>query len=62
MDGVRESRSPAGEEFGTERIIEVLRGARSSEDDVRLLRDAVLKFSGGIVHDDLTILSLSKDS
>jgi len=61
-DGVRESRSPAGEEFGTERIIEVLRGARSSEDDVRLLRDAVLKFSGGIVHDDLTILSLSKDS
>ncbi len=61
-DGVRESRSPAGEEFGTERIIEVLRGARSSEDDVRLLRDAVLRFSGGIVHDDLTILSLSKDS
>jgi len=59
-DGVRESTNAAGEQFGTDRVLEALRGSRSAEDDLARLRAAVEAFSGGVRHDDRTILSIER--
>jgi len=59
-DGVRESKNAADEEFGTDRILEALRGSRSADDDLARLRTAVDAFTGGVRHDDRTILSIER--
>ena len=59
-DGVRESRSASGVEFGPERICSVLATSDGPESDVRLLLEALRQFNGGVLHDDLTILSVSR--
>ena len=59
-DGVTELRNSAGEEFGEERLVELLTGNRSL--DAKALRDrivqAVVSFSGGVFQDDATLLVL----
>ena len=59
-DGVRESKGAADEEFGAERILDALRGSRSADDDLARLRAAVDAFTGGVRHDDRTILSIER--
>jgi len=59
-DGVTELRSPSAEEFGEERLIELLTQNRGL--DAKELRDrivqAVVNFSGGDFQDDATLLML----
>lgn len=59
-DGVTELRSPSAEEFGEERLIELL--TQNRELDAKELRDrivqAVVSFSGGDFQDDATLLML----
>jgi serine phosphatase RsbU (regulator of sigma subunit) len=59
-DGVRETKSPAGEEFGVARVLEALRGASGAEQDVARMLDSVHRFSDGVREDDLTILSIAR--
>lgn len=59
-DGVRESRNASGVEFGPERICSVLATSDGPESDVRLLLEALRQFNGGVLHDDLTILSVAR--
>ena len=59
-DGVTELRSSAGDEFGEERLIELL--IENRELDADALRDlivqAVISFGGGEFQDDATLLVL----
>ena len=59
-DGVTELRSPSAEEFGEERLIELL--TRGRELDAKALRDRIVQalvgFSGGEFQDDATLLVL----
>jgi serine phosphatase RsbU (regulator of sigma subunit) len=60
-DGVTEARNAGGEEFGEDRLSELLCGweSWSAEEIVVQLRDEVLRFSGsGEVQDDMTLLCL----
>lgn len=59
-DGVRETKSPASEEFGVARVLEALRGASGAEQDVARMLDSVHRFSDGVREDDLTILSIAR--
>ena len=59
-DGVRESKSAAGEEFGVARVLEALRGEGGVGDDVARLHDSVHRFAAGVREDDLTILSVGR--
>jgi sigma-B regulation protein RsbU (phosphoserine phosphatase) len=59
-DGVTESRNAAGEEFGEERLLDLVRGFESNNaaalaDDVVV---AARRFSHGRVEDDLTVVSI----
>jgi len=57
-DGVSELRGPSAEEFGEERLIELL--SQNKELDARALRDLIVQevvdFSGGEFQDDATLL------
>ena len=59
-DGVSELRSPSAEEFGEERLIELL--IQKSGLDAKALRDRIVQdvvdFSGGEFQDDATLLVL----
>ena len=56
-DGVTEARNAEQEEFGDERLVEVVRRAQpAARNVVRDIVDDVHAFSGGIAHDDVTIL------
>ncbi|MDX2116360.1 MAG: SpoIIE family protein phosphatase [Planctomycetota bacterium] len=58
-DGVVEQRSPAGEAFGLERLIDSLRPNQSPERDVEAIVSAVNEFAGPAApSDDLTAASL----
>lgn len=59
-DGVRESKSPLGEEFGAARVLEALCGEGGVGDDVARLHDSVHRFAAGVREDDLTILSVGR--
>jgi serine phosphatase RsbU (regulator of sigma subunit) len=58
-DGIVEARSPSGELFGDERLVESL--ARSDPGSARALLDRVLagvrEFSGGLLEDDVTLIA-----
>ena len=60
-DGVRESKARDGSEFGVARILDALRGSPDAVSDLARLVEAVNRFAGTVRHDDLTILSLSRD-
>ena len=59
-DGVSELRSPSAEEFGEERLIELM--TQNTELDAKALRDRIVQevvsFSGGEFQDDATLLVL----
>lgn len=57
-DGVIEARNPAGEEFGTERMLEVVRAHTDHPvgEAVTAVHDAVRAFCGGPAEDDVTVL------
>lgn len=58
-DGVTEARSTADEEFGEERLTNVVRNAApSARAVVRSIADNVRTFSDGIAHDDVTIVCM----
>ena len=60
-DGVTEARSPGGEEFGSQRLMDVLHGRpfAGSQDLVHAVTQAVSAFRGPLPpHDDLTVLAL----
>ena len=57
-DGVTEANNPAGEEFGEERLLALLREHRavSAEQLQKTILAAADEFSGGHWHDDATLL------
>lgn len=58
-DGLVEQTNLDGDEFGTERAMEVLRGCRSCDEDVTALHAAVIAYAGtDSLADDLTIASV----
>ena len=61
-DGVRESRASDGAEFGSERVVEALRGSTGSADDLQRIHEALTRFSKGVRHDDVTVLSLAREA
>jgi sigma-B regulation protein RsbU (phosphoserine phosphatase) len=60
-DGVTEAEDASGEEFGEERVVNVLQSASGySADDVRrALMDAVTSYCGGNFRDDATVVALA---
>ncbi len=58
-DGVHESRSLEGEEFGVDRIAAALADSTGAQSDVRTLLEVLRGFNGGVLRDDLTILSIA---
>ena len=60
-DGVTEASNPAGEEFGEERLLALLREYRalSAEELQKTILAAADQFSGGHWHDDATLLVLA---
>lgn len=61
-DGLVEQRSPEGDEFGLERVIELLAGRDAVEDDVAMLLDALKRHARtDVLADDVTIASLWYD-
>ena len=62
-DGVTEARNASGEEFGEERLQELLTlGAHFSARELRdLIMAAVGEFSDGPVHDDATMMVVKVD-
>ena len=64
-DGFYEWRRPDGEQFGFDRLLEVIRRHRNRSCDniIRCLREAVLDFSQGAEQlDDLTVIVLKRDN
>ena len=60
-DGITESTNPTGEEYGTERLVEVLResGDRDAQGIIDQTLDSVNRFSEGIGQaDDLTLIAV----
>jgi serine phosphatase RsbU (regulator of sigma subunit) len=61
-DGIVEARSPAGELFGEERLIELVRKATASgysaAEAMRRLKLEILRHQNGSLNDDATILSI----
>ncbi|HEX7150419.1 MAG TPA: SpoIIE family protein phosphatase [Thermoanaerobaculia bacterium] len=58
-DGVTEARNRDEEEYGETRLIDVVRGARGGAAVVvRDIVESVRVFSGGIAHDDVTIVAV----
>lgn len=59
-DGVTEARSSAGEEFGSQRLADALLQSRSgcAVDLADGVVEAVRSFTGGVFHDDLTLIAL----
>jgi serine phosphatase RsbU (regulator of sigma subunit) len=57
-DGVTESFNPAGEEFGEQRLVEVLQRHRaiSSQDLLAFVVEEIRKFSPHEQHDDITLI------
>jgi phosphoserine phosphatase RsbU/P len=62
-DGITESRSPAGEEFGEDRLINLILGLRGEDAAALADRtvDAATQFSNGTFDDDLTVVAISVD-
>jgi sigma-B regulation protein RsbU (phosphoserine phosphatase) len=62
-DGITESRSPAGEEFGEERLADLIK--RFENDDATALTERIVaaaaQFSHGDFQDDVTVLAVSVD-
>ena len=64
-DGFYEWRRPGGEQFGVDRLLEVIRRHRdkSCDEIIRCLQEAVLDFSEGSEQlDDLTVIVLKRDA
>jgi serine phosphatase RsbU (regulator of sigma subunit) len=60
-DGVTEARTPSGEEFGRDRLVETMQGCRGARPDAALehLLESVRRFSAGAAQaDDITALVL----
>ena len=55
-DGVIESKSPAGEQFGTERVEAVLSRSENAERFIERLKSALKNFCGSF-HDDITAVA-----
>jgi hypothetical protein len=60
-DGVEEAQSPAGEELGRERVLDVLRASAGAADAARRLQATILEHaSTARQHDDLTVVTLER--
>ncbi|MCB9837841.1 MAG: SpoIIE family protein phosphatase [Phycisphaeraceae bacterium] len=58
-DGVVEQTGPVGEEFGVDRVIELLRSSSAVETDVASLLDAIIEYAEtDALSDDVTIVSI----
>jgi sigma-B regulation protein RsbU (phosphoserine phosphatase) len=59
-DGITEANSPAGEEFGDDRLIETIRthATEPASQLTRVLADTVSAWAGGAVQDDATLIVL----
>lgn len=57
-DGASEARNPAGEEYGEERLTDVLRTHPQADaaELVRMVMESVSEFARGDFHDDVTLL------
>ncbi len=58
-DGIPEQQTVSGEQYGVERVYELVSGSPSAEEDVNRLLDAVMQWAGSSeLDDDTTIVSL----
>ena len=57
-DGITEANTPAGEEFGEERLIDAIRANKSEPADrlARVIADTVTAWTGGAPQDDATLI------
>jgi sigma-B regulation protein RsbU (phosphoserine phosphatase) len=62
-DGLTEAESPSGEEFGEDRLVEILRATAESPANVmeQQIVTAATEFCRGAFHDDLTVLAIALD-
>jgi serine phosphatase RsbU (regulator of sigma subunit)/CHASE3 domain sensor protein len=62
-DGVLEARGPDGEEFGSQRLLDVVRGLRrwKPEEAVAEVQQAVRRFALDVRRDDVTVVALTLD-
>jgi sigma-B regulation protein RsbU (phosphoserine phosphatase) len=62
-DGLPEADSPAGEEFGDDRLVETIRTHRSEPAEVlmRTVLHAVSAWTGGAFQDDATLIVVAID-
>ena len=58
-DGVTEVRNDSDEEFGDDRLIAVVRASPDAPTLHRNVLDAVMRFSGGVFLDDVTVLAVT---
>ncbi|HEY3054686.1 MAG TPA: SpoIIE family protein phosphatase, partial [Thermoanaerobaculia bacterium] len=60
-DGVSEARDSAGNDFGEERLEQIIAANRQSlaHDLIATIVDSVSSFSGGRVDDDLTLVAVA---
>ncbi len=64
-DGIAERRDPEGEEFGLERLAELVQNNRdnSSDEIVKVIADELKRYSGGTAaHDDQTLLVMKMNA
>jgi sigma-B regulation protein RsbU (phosphoserine phosphatase) len=58
-DGIPEQQAPTGEQYGVERVYDLISKSPSAEEDVKKLLNAVMKWAGrSDLDDDTTIVSL----
>jgi sigma-B regulation protein RsbU (phosphoserine phosphatase) len=62
-DGLTEADSPAGDEFGDDRLVDLIRAHRteSADDLATALADALAAFTGGAAQDDATLIVVTID-
>jgi sigma-B regulation protein RsbU (phosphoserine phosphatase) len=62
-DGITEARSPEDEEFGEERLIDLMRAHRTLAPDplVQVIADTVAAWAGGAAQDDTTLVAVAID-
>jgi sigma-B regulation protein RsbU (phosphoserine phosphatase) len=62
-DGITEALSPDGDEFGDDRLVDLIRAHRteSADDLATALADALAAFTGGAAQDDATLIVVTID-
>jgi sigma-B regulation protein RsbU (phosphoserine phosphatase) len=57
-DGITESRNKEGELFGNQRLLDFIGNVSPEDNTVDLLREELLKFTGGELEDDVSVIAI----